>query len=136
MPAPTDLAQLDRGSYVSLTTYRRDGTPVATPVWFAVDGDRILVWTDAASGKVKRLRNNPAVTVAPCDGRGKPKGPARSGRARLLDDEDRRRVHDLLNRKYGLLKRAIEVGTTVSRVVRRQSAGTEAGIEITLDPAG
>lgn len=135
MPAPTDLAQLDREKYVSLTTFRRDGTPVATPVWLAVDGDHILVITDAGTGKAKRIRNNPAVTVAPCDGRGKVKGPARSGRARLVDDDEgRRRINDLLGRKYGVVKWAIETGMSVARVVRRQPRATEVGIEITLDP--
>jgi PPOX class probable F420-dependent enzyme len=134
MTAPADLAALDRGKYVRLTTFRRDGTPVHTPVWFAVDGTTLVVWTDASSGKVKRIRANPAVEVAPSDGRGRPTGVVRTGTARLLDAElDRQRGHDLLNRKYGLVKKAIEAGYEVARIVRRQPKGADTVLEITLD---
>jgi len=50
--------------YISVTTYRRDGTDVATPVWFVQDGDRLLIRTGVDSGKAKRIRRNPAVLVA------------------------------------------------------------------------
>ncbi len=59
-----------------LTTYRRDGTPVGTAVNIAVDGDRAFVRTPHRTGKVKRLRNNPNVQIAPCTYLGKPTGPA------------------------------------------------------------
>src|SRR5258708_2439634 len=65
------LAALTHERYISLTTFRRDGRAVPTVVWFAHDGERILVWTGANSGKVKRIKNNPRVTVAPCDRTGK-----------------------------------------------------------------
>jgi uncharacterized protein len=135
MTAPPDLAALDREKYIRLTTFRRDGTPVHTPVWFAVDGDVLVVWTDAASGKVKRIRNRHDVEVTLSDGRGRVKDAAvvRSGTARLLDDDvSHRRAHDLLNRKYGLVKRGIEVGYEVARRVRRQPKGQEAVVEISL----
>ena len=64
-----------KSAYLSLTTFRRGGRPVATPVWFALNGDRIVVWSGAQEGKVKRLRNNSRVTVAVCDHKGKLKGP-------------------------------------------------------------
>jgi PPOX class probable F420-dependent enzyme len=59
------------GKYLSITSYRRDGTGVATPVWFVADGERLLVETDAASYKVKRIRRDPHVSVAMCSARGK-----------------------------------------------------------------
>ena len=62
--------------YVLLTTYRRDGTPVGTPVSIAVDGDQAFVRTWDTAWKVKRIRNNPEVEVAPSTLRGKPTGPA------------------------------------------------------------
>jgi uncharacterized protein len=134
MTAPADLAALDRGKYVRLTTFRRDGTPVHTPVWFAVDGTTLVVWTDAASGKVKRIRANPAVARCHLDGRGRPTGVVRTGTARLLDAElDQQRGHDLLNRKYGLVKKAIETGYEVARIVKRQPKGADTVLEITLD---
>jgi PPOX class probable F420-dependent enzyme len=135
MTAPADLAALDRGKYVRLTTFKRDGTAVHTPVWFAVDGTTLVVWTDAASGKVKRIRNNPAVEAAPSDGRGRPTGAVRTGTARLLDDDaDQRRGHDLLNRKHGLVKKGIELGYEAARIARRQPKGADTIVEITLHP--
>jgi PPOX class probable F420-dependent enzyme len=88
--------------YVSLTTFRKDGTPVATPVWLVGYEDGIAVWTGAGTGKVKRLRRNPAVTVAPCTFRGRLRGEAVDGRARLLSAEDNARVRALIRRKYRL----------------------------------
>ena len=73
------------GKYVSLTTFKKDGTPVATPLWGARDGDRLLVWTTADSWKVKRIRRNAKVTVAPCSARGKIEGDAVDGIAEVLD---------------------------------------------------
>ena len=61
------IAALEPHRYISLTTYRRDGRAVATPVWFALDGDRILVWTDRVAGKAKRIRATGRAAVAPCD---------------------------------------------------------------------
>jgi PPOX class probable F420-dependent enzyme len=88
--------------YVSLTTFRKDGTPVATPVWLVGYEDGIAVWTGVGSGKVKRLRRNKAVTVAPCTVRGRVLGEALAGRARLLSSEDNARVRALIRRKYRL----------------------------------
>jgi PPOX class probable F420-dependent enzyme len=93
---------LDRNRYVSLTTYRKDGTAVATPVWVVGYEDGVAVWTNAASAKVKRLRRNPAVTLAPCTLRGRLTGDPVAGRARLLSAEDNARVRALIRRKYRL----------------------------------
>jgi uncharacterized protein len=88
------------GKYLSLTTYRRDGTAVATPVWFVEDGDHLFVTTGATSGKVKRIRRNPAVTVAACNGMGKLRGEPFTGRADFVPDAEHERVDRLLARKY------------------------------------
>jgi uncharacterized protein len=84
------------GKYLSLTTYRRDGTAVATPVWFVEDGDHVYVTTGATSGKVKRIRHNPAVTVAACNGMGKLRGEQFAGRADFVPDAGRERVDRVL----------------------------------------
>ena len=82
MTAPTPTLQpFVRQWAVLLTTYRRDGTPVGTPVNIAVDGDLAFVRTWDAAWKLKRIRNNPEVEVAPCTVRGKPTGPAIRARA-------------------------------------------------------
>jgi PPOX class probable F420-dependent enzyme len=70
MSVPTTLAGMADQRFVSLTTFRRDGTPVATPVWIARDGDALVVTTPAASGKVKRLRRDARVELRPCSRRG------------------------------------------------------------------
>jgi uncharacterized protein len=62
------------GKYLSLTSYRRDGTGIATPVWFVIDDRRLLVMTDPDSFKVKRIRRNPDVTIAPCTATGQLRG--------------------------------------------------------------
>jgi PPOX class probable F420-dependent enzyme len=65
------LLALSTESFVSLTTFRKSGVPVSTPVWIARDGDTLIVTTPTESGKVKRLRNNASVTVQPCSRTGK-----------------------------------------------------------------
>jgi len=73
---------------VLLTTYKRDGTPVGTAVNMAVDGDHAFVRTWDTSGKIKRIRNNPEVEVAPATASGKPTGPALHARARIIGDDE------------------------------------------------
>ena len=90
------------GKYVSLTTFRRDGTPVATPVWFVVENGRLLVETDGNSYKVQRIRRNHTVTVAPCNATGHVTGEAVSGHAAILPEGDLPRAERLLHRKYRL----------------------------------
>lgn len=88
------------GKYLSITSYKRDGTPVATPVWFVQRDGRLLVETDAASGKVKRIRRNPAVQVALCTGSGKIRGQRVPAVAELLPESEIRDIEPLLKRKY------------------------------------
>jgi PPOX class probable F420-dependent enzyme len=88
------------GKYMSLTTYRRDGTPVATAVWFVEEDGRLFVTTPADSYKAKRLRRNPAATVAPSDARGKPKGAPIPARVEFLPPEQYAHVDQLMAEKY------------------------------------
>jgi uncharacterized protein len=88
------------GKYISLTTSRRDGTVVATPVWFVQQGDRLLVRTGVASGKVKRIRRNPAVQVAACTASGRLRGQQANGVARLLAGSEADAADGLIERKY------------------------------------
>jgi uncharacterized protein len=93
---------LSRQQYVSLTTYRKDGTPVATPVWLVGYENGVAIWTGAKTGKVKRMRRNPAVTLTPCTFRGRLTGEPVDGQARPLSTEDNARVQALIRRKYWL----------------------------------
>jgi uncharacterized protein len=130
MTTSTPAAHLSAGKYILLTTYRRDGTPVATPLWFAPDGAALVVWTVTASWKVKRIRNNPEVSVAPCTMRGKPLGLAVAGRAEILDQRGTARVRKLIMRRYWLFGRLL---VPMSRW-RRGDAGT-IGIRIDIGAA-
>lgn len=70
MPATSVPPAISQARYVSLVTFRKDGTGVPTPLWAVEAGGRLLIWTNKDTWKVKRLRNNPKVTVTPCDVRG------------------------------------------------------------------
>jgi PPOX class probable F420-dependent enzyme len=96
--------EIGRSRHVSLTTYRKDGTGVATPVWHVVHSDELLVVSEAEAWKVKRIRNNSHVVVTVCDFRGKIAAGAASaeGTARLLDEADTETARAGLARKYVL----------------------------------
>jgi uncharacterized protein len=88
------------GKYLSLTSFRRDGTGVATPVWFVEADGRLLVETDAGSYKVRRIRRNPRVTIAPCSATGRLRGTPIPAWAELLPDAEVARMEQLMARKY------------------------------------
>ncbi|MGB8730801.1 MAG: PPOX class F420-dependent oxidoreductase [Candidatus Sulfotelmatobacter sp.] len=90
--------------YISLTTFRKNGVGVATPVWFGEEGDKLYVMTRSDMGKTKRIRNNPQVKVAPCTIRGKVTGAEFSATARLLPPEEHARARATVNRKYLLAR--------------------------------
>ncbi|HXG65444.1 MAG TPA: PPOX class F420-dependent oxidoreductase [Blastocatellia bacterium] len=113
------LAQFRNQKYLNLMTFKKNGQQVATPVWFA-EGDGVFyVYSLASAGKVKRIRNNPHVRLVPCDARGKPKGEWVDGTAVILGPEGAERGHQLLNQKYGILKR---IGDFFSRLRKRERA--------------
>jgi PPOX class probable F420-dependent enzyme len=115
-------------SYALVTTYKRDGTAVPTPVWVVRDGDAVAVWTVTGSGKVKRIRRSGTVLIGPCDVRGRPTGEQVPGHAVILDAAGSDRVRAQLRRKYGLLGRITLWGSKI----RRGNAGT-IGIRITVN---
>jgi uncharacterized protein len=107
---------------VSLTTLRRDGTPVATPVWVVAAADLLYVWTGSQTGKAKRIRNNPAVTLAPCTRRGTVTGPAVPAQAVIVLVGERPEIWRLFAAKYGLELRAIVAAERLLALLRlRQS---------------
>ncbi|MFK0236988.1 PPOX class F420-dependent oxidoreductase [Streptomyces vinaceus] len=115
------LDELNQGKYVSLTTYRKDGTPVATPVWAVADGGELYVWTRSDSWKVKRIRNNGRVAVSPCDVRGRVAEGAAvlEGEARLLDEAGLTRVRKLMSRKYTWQFWMVDVPAALARRGKR-----------------
>ena len=112
------MTALPSSDYVSLTTFRRTGVPVSTPVWAAPDGDTLVVWTRTDSGKVKRLRHTTRVTLAPCTFRGRVEGPAVDGVAGFVCHPEWPGALAALRRAYGF---RFQAGYVTSRVVQRLS---------------
>lgn len=100
------LETLADARYISLTTFKRDGTPVSTPVWVVSDdGRRLLIWTGAKTWKVRRIRRDPRVLVARATMRGRERGGRVPGRAQVIADPG---LNAMLRRKYGWQKRLID----------------------------
>lgn len=114
------------GRFLSITSFRRDGTGVATPVWFVADGGRLYALTDATSGKVKRIHRDPAVLVAPCRPGGRLRGePVRARAEVLTDGSDLDRVQALLRARYRITYPLVMAGYRIGRLVRGRSAVAE-----------
>lgn len=126
------LDELGHAKYLSLTTFRRDGTPVATPVWLVREGDSLRVITQADSGKAKRLRHTTRVLVAPCDARGNLKGAQVEAAAALQDPAETARTAQLVESRYGLLGKLLMWRSR--RAARKPGAAGQVGIAVTLAP--
>ncbi len=115
--------------YVSLATFRKTGVEVRTPVWIAAHGSRYYVFSAGDAGKVKRIRNNSRVRLAPCDVRGKLRGDWIEGHASIVKDQDEiDRMYPAFTKKYGWQMR---LGNVFSRLTGRYSR--RAIIAIKLD---
>jgi PPOX class probable F420-dependent enzyme len=121
---PEAIPQFARAKHLNLETFRKTGTGVRTPVWFVQDISHtkpsvtvFYVYSEADAGKVKRLRNNSHVRVAPCTVTGSVRGMWIDGRARICDDSEAAHGQQLLRQKYGALK---ILGDFVGRLMRHQ----------------
>lgn len=92
------------GKYVSLITYKKNGDPIATQVWFVEEDEKMYIVTLQGRYKFKRIKNNPNVKIAPASMRGKPKGEYFDGIARLLSDDESRPIIVLFKKKYRMFK--------------------------------
>ncbi|MBI5506638.1 MAG: PPOX class F420-dependent oxidoreductase [Deltaproteobacteria bacterium] len=126
--ASTALIALEHEAYSSLTTYKRDGSPVAVPIWHAVADDKIYMFTEAASFKVKRLRRDPRVELAACNWRGTVYGPSWKGTGRAVTEPALiAKAYRHLDRKYGWQKWLVDA---LSKIAGRYDA--RAILEISL----
>jgi PPOX class probable F420-dependent enzyme len=101
--------------YCLLTTFRKTGEPIPTPVWFGLADGKLYLRTEATAGKVKRIRNNPRVLVAPCTFRGKPSGAPAEGRGRVLQASESEGAERAIAANYGLFRKLYEgVGSRLS----------------------
>ena len=98
--------------YINLETYKKDGTPVRTPVWFVIDNDLIYVITRDSTGKVKRLKNKHDVRIVLCSFKGKPKNEWIKGKAEKITGEKADIVIKLRKKKYGMSARLIGLFTS------------------------
>ena len=130
-----DLEARFPGRYLSVTRFKRDGTGVATPVWFVSDGRRLFALTDLHSAKVRRIRRNPRVLVASCRPGGKLRGEPVPARAEVLTDtRDLDRVQQLLTERYKLSYRLVMLFYRVGRRLRGQrSVADGAALAITVE---
>jgi len=116
--------QIAGQKYISLTTFRKNGNPIPTPVWFG-EGDGLLyVMTRSDSGKYKRLRNNSRVRIAPCTLRGRVTGPEFEAMARILPPESWSHARQSIHRKYWLSRLPIWSKQNVYVEITPSSTGT------------
>lgn len=100
------LTELGQAQYISLETFRKNGQGVKTPVWVVGEGDKLYVWTDGDSWKVKRIRHNSQVRLAKSDARGNTSGAWVTAQARVLEaPEEDKKMQQRLTQKYGLFFR-------------------------------
>jgi PPOX class probable F420-dependent enzyme len=134
-PHPTRRPIAMPGKYLTLTTYRRDGTPASTPVWFVEDDGRLFVITANDSYKAKRLRRNPACMVAPCNARGVPKGDAIPAQAEFLPEDEHARVDLLMAKKYRVDKVLIlPIYRLVMRLTGKSATTIGTGAYLAITP--
>jgi uncharacterized protein len=136
MTDPSSFNVLTGAKYISLVTYRRDGTPVATPIWFAAGATpgRFVAYTEAQAGKAKRIRATARITVQPCDMRGKVAdgAPTFEGTGRIIEGAEAADAETRLAAKYGLMKKLFELGGSLASKVRRKSEKPTAYLELAL----
>jgi hypothetical protein len=121
--------------YMLLTTFRRDGTPVSSPVWLVdLDGDHLGFWTSSGSGKVKRLAHTDRVTVQPCDARGRVKGRDApiQGTARVVTGPEYESITTKVRAKYGFMTSITRaLGSVAGRVRGKRIPYGDCGVVVT-----
>jgi uncharacterized protein len=103
------LARFAGEKFINLETFRRSGVGVATVVWFVEEGGVLYASAPRHTGKVKRLRNGGRVRIVPCDSRGTPRGDWIDAEAELIEGERAEHFERLLDRKYGLQKKLLDL---------------------------
>jgi hypothetical protein len=122
--------------YILLTTFRRDSTPVATPVWVVpLDDGKLGFWTSSASGKAKRLAHTERVLVQPCDGRGRVKADAAPAEAlaRVVTGSEFDTIRNKVNAKYGAMTKVAKLFGTLGPMLKgKRIPYADRGVVVTL----
>ena len=127
-------ADLDSAKYVSFVTYKKDGTPVAAPVWVVPFEGGYAFTTDPDSFKIKRLRNDARASLTECNARGKvaPGAVVHSGAAVVLDKDASEKVAHLIRKKYVIGTKLLGVYSLVKKIKGSGSTAGDAAIKVTL----
>ena len=99
------LEQFSDQKYINLETYKRDNTPIKTPVWFVIDNGLVYIITRESTGKVKRLKNNQNVRIVPCSFKGEIKSEWVNGKAQKIMGSEADKVIKIRKKKYGFAVR-------------------------------
>lgn len=119
------LEKIANQKYINLQTYRKNNSPINTPVWFVISHDKIYIVTREFTGKIKRIKNNNKVKIAICSISGELKGGWISGRANFTSEDETVKAVKLIHRKYGLWSRIVGIFSSKS--------GARIGISIKID---
>ena len=123
--------------FVSVTTYRKSGTPVATATWITpLTGGELGFWTSSASGKAKRLRNNPQVSLQPCDQRGRPKpgsNPVTGTAVLVQSGPQHEAIQRQIKAKYGVMVPISRLFNTIGHIGKGKCPYGDLGVVITVD---
>ena len=110
-----NLKSFEKGKYINIQTYKKNGLPISTPVWFIIKDNRIFFRTSQNSGKIKRIRNNNNIKFALCDIRGKIKGESFDGIAKIENDPNNV-ILSQINKKYGLSSRLMKIFYKIKKI--------------------
>jgi uncharacterized protein len=110
-----NLSDLSKFKYITIETFRKNGAGVRTPIWFIIYQGLIYFRTDVNSGKVKRIRNNPHVRIAPCDIRGNLKGNWFDGKVKFADSAESAITYSMIDKKYGFITTLIRIFNKIRR---------------------
>ena len=110
-----NLSDLSKFKYINIETFRKNGTGIRTPIWFIIYQGLIYFRTDLKSGKVKRIKNNPHIRIAPCDIRGNLKGDWFDGKVKFADSAESSIVYSMIDKKYGFMTTLIRIFNKIRR---------------------
>lgn len=130
----TPFPTLAGAKHLSLTTFRKSGKPVTTPVWFAEKDGKLYIFTFPSAGKLKRIRHTARVRIAPCTFNGKVTGPVSEASARIVTEEQEKALADAaLTKRYGLIWHLYHGAMGTLRVIRRRPK--TAHVYLAIEPA-